>query len=213
MRRFKMIRTAMLAVLFLLSANIFYSEQVEADQRELAETLIRFHVRANSDSYDDQQLKLKVRDAVVDYMEELLKESECVEQSEQIIAANIEEILRVAMEIVHKEGYEYDLSGYIVEEYFPLRTYGSVTLPPGEYKAFRIDIGSAQGKNWWCVLYPPLCFVDVTHGVVPKESQEQLEEQGRIPQQSEKIVSETESEDVTYSVDFKYLKFLDKFLE
>lgn len=204
MRRLKMLRTAILAVLFLVAANILMSEKVAANQKELADSLIRFHVRANSDSDEDQELKLKVRDAVVDYMEVLLCESQSAKQSQEIIANNMEDILGVAMQVIHDNGYQYDLSGYIVEEYFPLRTYGDIALPPGEYTAFRIDIGEAQGRNWWCVLYPSLCFVDVTHGVVPDESKAEFQ----------KIADETGAQvTTTYSVEFKYLKFLNEFLE
>lgn len=204
MKLLKMLRTAVLAVLLFLAMNIILSEQVQARQESLASSLIRFHVRANSDSEADQELKMQVKDAVVAYMEELLRDAENVNESAEIIQNNMDGILQTAMEVIHENGYNYDISGYMTEEYFPLRVYGDVALPPGEYTAFRIDIGDACGKNWWCVLYPPLCFVDITHGVVPEETKEELKN----------VISEEEYACTdTYSLEFKYLKFLNKWVE
>ncbi len=204
MKVLRILRTAVLAVLLFLTVHIIFSEKVAAQQENIAKELIRFHVRANSDSEADQQLKLQVKDAVVDYMEQLLEDSESVEESGKRIEDNMEAILGEAMRVIHENGYEYDVSGYMAKEYFPLRVYGDVALPPGEYTAFRIDIGEAEGKNWWCVLYPPLCFVDITHGVVPDESKEEL--QNVIGEEEYGLTD-------TYSLEFKYLKFLNKYLE
>ena len=204
MKGLKLSRTAVLAVLFFLAANILVNENVEAKQKEIASSLVRFHVRANSDSPEDQELKLKVRDAVVEEMEMLLKDSESVEESLEIIEQNMKHILTVASQTVRENGYQLEVSGYITEEYFPLRIYGDVALPPGRYTAFRIDLGAAEGKNWWCVLYPPLCFVDITHGVLPQEEKAELKE----------ILGEEEYAVVdTYSLEFKYLKFLNQWVE
>lgn len=204
MKLFKIMRTAVLAVLLFLTVNIILSERVDAQQKKIASELIRFHVRANSDSEADQNLKMQVKDAVVKYMEELLRDSEDVNESAELIRDNMNEILETAMKVIHENGYDYDAAGYMVKEYFPLRVYGDIALPPGEYTAFRIDIGNAEGKNWWCVLYPPLCFVDITHGVVPDEAKEQLKNV---------IGDEGYTAADTYSVEFKYLKFLNKFVE
>ncbi len=142
MKGLKLSRTAVLAVLFFLAANILVNENVEAKQKEIASSLVRFHVRANSDSPEDQELKLKVRDAVVEEMEMLLKDSESVEESLETIEQNMEHILTVASQTVRENGYQLEVSGYITEEYFPLRIYGDVDLPPGRYTAFRIDLGA-----------------------------------------------------------------------
>lgn len=204
MNVFKVLRTAVLAVLFFLTVHIIFSEKAAAQQQKIADELIRFHVRANSDSEADQQLKLKVRNTVVNYMEQILDGSQSVEESGERIEKNMEGILREAMNTIHAQGYDYDVYGYMVKEYFPLRVYGDIALPPGEYTAFRIDIGEAEGKNWWCVLYPPLCFVDITHGVVPKESKEEFQ---NIIGEEEAVLTDT------CSLEFKYLKFLNKYLE
>lgn len=152
----KVLRTAVLAVLLFLTIHIIFSERVTVEQEEIAKELIRFHVRANSDSEADQQLKLEVKNTVVNYMEQILEGSQSVEESKKRIEENMDAILWEAMNTIHARGYDYDVYGYMVKEYFPLRVYGDIALPPGEYTAFRIDIGEARGKNWWCVLYPPL---------------------------------------------------------
>ncbi len=144
-------------------------------QAGLAKSIIRFHVRANSDSEEDQQLKLKVKDAVVTYMEPLLSKSASIDESRQILEANIEQIKELALMVLADNESDKSVRVYFEESYFPMKSYGDVTFPPGVYEAFRIDIGDSEGKNWWCVLYPPLCFVDATYGELPKESKETLE--------------------------------------
>lgn len=187
----KILRTALMAVLLFTAVNIFLTEKSDARQKRLADELIRFHVRANSDSEDDQRLKLKVKEAVVTYMNEFLDESESAARSAELIEENMLEIAELASAVIHEEGYTYDVRAYMLKEYFPLKVYGDIALFPGEYTAFRIDIGDASGKNWWCVLYPPLCFVDITHGVI----------------------EEGNDDFCRYEAEFKYLKFLNKYME
>lgn len=143
-------------------------------QAGIAKQIIRFHVRANSDSDADQQLKLKVKDAVVTYLQPLLSASESTQMSRQILEDHMEEIRSLALEVLADNGSDYGVKVYFEESYFPMKSYGDVTFPPGVYEAFRIDIGESDGKNWWCVLYPPLCFVDAAYGVLPDESKDTL---------------------------------------
>jgi stage II sporulation protein R len=143
-------------------------------QKGIAEEIIRFHVRANSDSDSDQQLKLQVKDAVVTYLSPLLTDSQSTEESRRILSDHIEDITEVAKDTLRDLGSDDEVSVYFEKSYFPMKIYGDMTFPPGEYEAFRIDIGEACGKNWWCVLYPPLCFVDAGYAVVPEESKETL---------------------------------------
>ena len=123
----------------------------------IATEIIRFHVRANSDSEADQQLKLQVKDRVVTYMEPLLRESQDIEQSRQILEEQTENIRTLALDTLREAGSDYDVAVYFENSYFPMKSYGDVTFPPGEYEAFRIDIGAHDGKNWWCVVFPTLC--------------------------------------------------------
>lgn len=175
-------------------------------QAGIAEEIIRFHVRANSDSYEDQQLKLLVKDRVVTYLEPLLAASGSTQESREILENNTDEIRELALQTLQEEGSSYDVSVYFENSYFPMKSYGDITFPPGEYEAFRIDIGESEGKNWWCVLYPPLCFVDTSYGVLPDESKETLKN----------ILTDDEYNAITntrYEYRFKYFTFLNKILD
>jgi stage II sporulation protein R len=188
--------------------NVGNSENSEAGgslQQKLAGSVIRFHVRANSDTESDQILKMQVKAAVVEMVEPLLENSANVDESREILAENKEAIKMCAVETLAQNGCFDEVSVYFERTYFPAKTYGDVTFPPGEYEAFRIDIGEAQGQNWWCVLYPPLCFVDSAFGVLPEESKQELKN----------ILTEYEYNAITEKGNyrFKYLKFLNFIFE
>ena len=175
-------------------------------QAGIASNIIRFHVRANSDTDTDQQLKIKVKNEVVSYIQPFLENSPSIDASREILSQHIEDIKDTALDTIHKEGFNYNVNVYFEQSYFPMKTYADVTFPPGEYEAFRIDIGEANGKNWWCVLYPPLCFVDSVYGELPESSKEELKN----------VLTDDEYNaitDVQYKYKFKYLKFLNKFIK
>ena len=143
-------------------------------QQGIAGEILRFHVIANSDSKEDQALKLKVRDAVVEYMKDLLEGAEDLEETKGRVAERLADIEELAMRIVEKEQAGYPVHAELTECYFPRKSYGDCTFPAGRYEALRICIGKAEGKNWWCVLFPNLCFVDSIHAVVPEEQKKEL---------------------------------------
>lgn len=145
-------------------------------QEELANEVFRFHVLANSDSDDDQALKMKVKEAIISYMKQELPESDSVETTKKWACENLEQIEAVAAEIISEEGYDYAVKAEVTTCDFPEKTYGDITFPAGEYEALRIEIGEANGQNWWCVLYPNLCFIDAVHAVVPDKGKEELKE-------------------------------------
>lgn len=138
--------------------------------------ILRFHVRANSDSDRDQELKLAVKDDVVAMLKPLLADCESVAKSKEIIVSNLENIYMTAVNTITEEGYDYPVKVYVTAEEFPAKTYGDLTFPEGNYQALRIDIGNALGQNWWCVMYPPLCFIDDATVVVSDEGKEILKE-------------------------------------
>lgn len=136
--------------------------------------ILRFHVRANSDSSEDQALKMAVKEDVISMLRPLLDECADVKQTKNVIVSNLENIYETAIHTIVEQGYNYDVKVYVTEEQFPAKTYGDMTFPEGRYQALRVDIGKAQGQNWWCVMFPPLCFVDESTAVVSSESKEQL---------------------------------------
>lgn len=138
--------------------------------------IMRFHVRANSDTTEDQELKLAVKEDVVSFLKPLLENCSSVAESKEIIVSNLQNIYTIAINTIVEQGYEYTVKVYVTAEEFPAKTYGDVTFPAGTYQALRIDIGEAKGQNWWCVMYPPLCFIDESTAVVTGEGKEMLQD-------------------------------------
>lgn len=141
---------------------------------DVKEILIRFHVIANSDSEEDQNLKLKVRDEVIKYLYPYLKNSTSIDESREILKNKDEEVLKIAQKVIKENGYSYSVRSELSKENFPDKVYGNILLPQGEYEAYRILIGEEQGQNWWCVMFPPLCFIDVTKGEVEEEKTKEM---------------------------------------
>ena len=143
-------------------------------QRTLAQEVFRFHVLANSDSEEDQALKMQVKEAVIAYMKQELPDSDSVETTRRWAKANTARIAKLAEQVIQEAGYDYPATAKVVTCDFPEKTYGDITFPAGKYEALRIEIGEANGQNWWCVLYPNLCFIDAVHAVVPDKGKEEL---------------------------------------
>lgn len=153
------------------------NENEELIYEDIVDKIIRFHVIANSDSDEDQALKLKVRDRVVEFISGKLDESISLEESREIILSNKEEMEGIAREVIEENNYSYGVVSNLSRENFPDKVYGDVIFPQGEYEAYRIIIGDGDGENWWCVMFPPLCFVDGTKEVVDSsEVKKQIEE-------------------------------------
>ncbi len=125
---------------------------------DIQNEVFRLHIIANSDSPEDQALKIKVRDEMLSYTSEIFKG--CKNKAESINAANtyLEDIKSHAQQIVYENGYNYKVDAYVTNMSFNTRVYDNFTLPAGKYDALRIIIGNGEGKNWWCVLYPALCI-------------------------------------------------------
>lgn len=171
-------------------------------QRGISREVLRFHVLANSDREEDQQIKIKVRDDVLEWLEGQLTLEE--ENDLQLMESRIQELLpeieKKTESILKKNGFDYGAQARMEKTYFPERTYGTCTFPAGEYTALRILLGDARGQNWWCILFPRLCFLDCVHAVLPRQSQEQLQ----------KVLTEEEYESLfdpskdEYKISFKY---------
>lgn len=143
-------------------------------QPQIADKILRFHVIADSDGDADQNVKLKVRDGVLDYLAPLFENCKDKADCEAVVSENMEKIKDKADEILKAEGFDDTVSVSLKERYFPVKKYGQYTFPEGKYEALCIEIGKAEGKNWWCVLYPRLCFIDSLYAVVPDESEQEL---------------------------------------
>ena len=157
-----------------LTAHATEKERVDPLQPAIAEKILRFHVLANSDAKDDQNVKLKVRDAVGHMLGQKLKKVTDRAQTEKIVQDHMDEIIETAEKTLHKNGYTYGASARLANVDFPVKTYGDYTFPAGKYRALQITLGKGEGHNWWCVLYPNLCFLDKTCAVVSDEGKEDL---------------------------------------
>ena len=149
------------------------SDKMETAQKHMAEEVLRFHVLANSDSKEDQELKMTVKDEVVSWLEAKM-DCDSLEETKNFIRSHLTGIEEVAEETVRREGYSYPVQAALEWTDFPEKSYGDVTFPAGSYEALRIQIGEAKGHNWWCVLYPNLCFIDSVQAVVPEKGKKQL---------------------------------------
>lgn len=167
--------------------------KIEETQAALAEEVLRFHVIANSNSESDQELKLLVRDTILSYMKRYLSKDADLEMTKKWAKTHLKELEEVAKRVIYTEGFRYNAKAEIKKVSFPGKTYGDITFPAGEYEALRIIIGEGAGENWWCVLYPNLCFLDSIHAVVPKEEKEKLQD----------VLTKDEYEMVTMNSKFK----------
>lgn len=169
--------------------------EVKDTQHSLAKEVFRLHVIAESDSEKDQRIKLKVRDEVLRYMKAHMKRSEqkSVETTRYWVMEHQKELVRAADKILKKEGVPYRAKAKVTTCYFPDKRYGDILFPEGNYEALRITLGSGRGHNWWCVLYPNLCFTNATCAVVDKDGKKELKE----------ALSADEYEMVTATSEFK----------
>lgn len=147
-------------VFVVLAIAIAYSAEAYTGLSKINGKVIRLHVLANSDSLEDQQLKYKVRNKIITTFNEEFEDISYKSESSNIIVEKLAQIRYEAEEIVKKDGYDYDVDVYYGNYKFPRKAYEEIVLPEGYYDAVRIEIGKAEGSNWWCVMFPPLCFVD-----------------------------------------------------
>ncbi len=152
------------------------TESPEEIQENIADNIIRLHVIANSDTDTDQSLKLKVRDGIIEQLQDTIAGTSSAAGAEKLLASQEDNIKNSALDIISGNGYNYPVNVSLEERYFPVRSYGDLIFPAGNYKALCVEIGEAKGRNWWCVLFPSLCFVDETYAVVPDSSKEKLKE-------------------------------------
>lgn len=125
---------------------------------QLRQSVLRLHILANSDSEEDQRLKLCVRDALLEHSDELFGSSENLEEAESAVQEAMPEIISIAEETLREQGCHSKVTAKLADVTFDERVYENITMPAGKYRALRIEIGEAKGHNWWCVMYPPLCL-------------------------------------------------------
>lgn len=172
-------------------------------EREVYDTVVRLHVLANSDSEEDQALKLMVRDGVLEAAAPLVED--CTTQAEAVeaLTAHLSDLESAALAVIESEGYDYPVTVLLGEEDYPTRTYESCAFPAGTYVSLRVLIGEGEGQNWWCCLFPPLCLSAAT----AKEDNEDAFLQVGLTKDQYGIITETGK--TKYKVRFKLLEVLE----
>ena len=166
--------------------------------------MFRLHVIANSNSAEDQALKYKVRDALIEYMNTLTTNITSKEEAMKLANEHQGEFYTIAKQVMRENGFNYDVTISIGNFAFPTKHYGDIALPSGNYDALNVKIGDATGQNWWCVMFPTLCFVDVSNGVVPEESKEELK--SSLSEEDYHLIS---SEEKDYQLKFKIVELFE----
>ncbi len=161
-------------------------------QGGISEKVLRFHVLANSDTASDQALKLAVRDRILEEYGARLSACQTKAESMAYLQNSRAEIAKIAEAEVAQQGYDYDVTVSVVREDFPEKQYGDLVFPAGVYDALRVEIGAAKGHNWWCVLYPQMCYVDATWSEPTEESHIRL--QNTLTEEEYVVVSALEQE-------------------
>lgn len=185
----KKIKNLLIIILLLFIYCIICAfSYVNAVSTDIQNSVFRLHVIANSDSDEDQNLKYIVRDKVLEYISSISNSSMTKDEVIALASENINEIQKIAENTIYENGYNYSVKLNIGNFSFPTKKYGDITFPAGFYDALKIEIGEAKGHNWWCVMFPPLCFVDVTSGVVPEESKQTIRD--NLSEEEYKLLSE-----------------------
>ena len=180
-----------------------YASNISTD---ISNSVFRLHVIANSDSIEDQNLKYKVRDNLIKYMDDICSDCETKQEAINLVTNYKNNFKQIALDTIKSEGYNYNVNIGNGNFEFPTKQYGDISLPAGFYDALKVEIGEAKGRNWWCVMFPPLCFVDITSGIVPEESKKYL--QDNMKEEEYALISDNSSLDIKFK--FKILEFFNQ---
>jgi len=190
-----------LFITYILLSIFSYSNAVSED---ISNSVFRLHVIANSDSKEDQDLKYLVRDELIKYMNTISKNISSKKEAIKLVEENKEEFYTIAKKVISDNGLDYNVDIEIGNFSFPTKTYGDISLPAGFYDALKVEIGEAKGQNWWCVMFPSLCFVDVSNGIVPEESKENL--QDNMQEEEYNLIS---SDTIEFKLKFKLVELFE----
>ncbi len=196
-------RFLVLIILFSIYVFICAFSYVNAVSANISSSVFRLHVIANSDSAEDQNLKYLVRDALIDYMNSVSKNSNSKDEAISIAYQHKSDFYKIAKKIINDNGYDYNVNISIGNFTFPTKNYGDISLPAGYYDALKVEIGNASGQNWWCVMFPPLCFVDISTGIVPEDSKETIKDS--LHTEEYNLINNAQTADVKFK--FKLLEF------
>ena len=204
-------RKLAISLLFGLIVSMFVMAYADETQKEIASGVVRLHILANSDEACDQEVKLKVRDEIIREFSEELSKADSPAQAQQIMAGNLGRAEAVADRVLADNGYSYRAHASLGVSHFPVKHYENITLPPGNYNALRIVLGNGSGQNWWCVMYPPLCFSGSVQGYAPEASEQTLKE--TLGEDNYALVTTGEDGELPVQFKFKILEIFDSLMK
>lgn len=196
----KSILILFLLFLYIVISAFSYAKVISTD---ISNNVFRLHVLANSDTDYDQELKLEVRDNILSYINSLSLDNYTKDEIISFSIKNLELFEQIALQTIQNAGFNYDCSVSIGQYDFPTKEYDNVRFPSGTYDALKIEIGSANGQNWWCVMFPPLCFTTTSTGILEDKHQTTLE--SNLISDSHDILYKDENPNVTFK--FKIVEF------
>ena len=194
---------SILTFLLLLFTFISAHSYVIAVSNDLSDSVFRLHVIANSDSDEDQSLKLKVRDSLINYMNSISSDCSTKEEAIALAMEHQEDFKNISEKTILENGYDYTVKINIDNFYFPTKNYGDISLPAGNYDALRVEIGKAEGQNWWCVMFPSLCFINLNNGIVDSDAKENLK--NNLEEESYDVISDKRNTEIQFK--FKLIEF------
>ena len=206
------ITSAILCFFFIFTTTFLFPFTPDVSTQEaLSEQVLRFHVLADTNSQTDQHIKLLVRDAILAYTTPLLTHAATANEVKQILTPLLPKLTTLADQVLAVSDVSYTASVHIETTYFPVKQYGSLLLPPGEYEALRIVLGEGEGKNWWCLVFPSLCFLDGTTAVLPEKEKQTLK--NLLPEAEYNVLFPEEKQNIQFSFRLYelILPFLKKF--
>lgn len=202
MKNFK--RFLIIFLLFIVYIMIYVFSYSNAISKDISNNVFRLHIIANSNSNEDQNLKYLVRDELIKYMDKLCENISSKEEAIKTAKENKDEFYNIAQKVIYDNGFNYNVNIDIGNFSFPTKSYGDIALPAGFYDALKVEIGSSSGQNWWCVMFPSLCFVNLTDGIVPEESKQDL--QSNMDEEEYNLIS---SDSFEFKLKFKLVELFE----
>lgn len=197
-----------LSLLLLLPEHYFADEPTHSSPA-LEDKILRLHILAAGNDTASQELKLHVRDEVLALIQDTVSDATTAREAEDALLPRLDEIVFVANRVLADSGVSYHATAEITTEFFPIKQYGSLLLPPGEYRALRIVLDEGKGKNWWCMLYPSLCLTEGVTATIPDEEKEEL--RGLLTEEEFDTLFSTESKKPVFR--FRLLELWDELME
>lgn len=208
MNKLKLLFYKLIFILFIIIIFIFISAKSYSKTmfENISNNFLRLHIIANSDSTDDQILKYKIRDAVIEYITPLFDSVKTKDDALAILNEHINDIYNIAFEVASSNGYYYPIAVSVGNFYFPTREYDTITLPEGYYDALKIELGNSNGQNWWCVMFPSLCLLENNSSNISDTSKELLKQ--NLDSEEYSIIS-NENDSVDLKIKFKLIELFE----